>query len=203
MAFIPPKLTDFNICSSFWVVILNDFIARFCGMIVKSICIIAVGHRPPFKRRGQLYSAIESATHLYRTLLPITVWVSYLYSLQQNGDHIFSSVMIGLYLTIKLSSTIERVKLCFSTLRAFVLHEVLYGKKATSEQIMEAGDVCSICRSNLISPIVLRCNHIFCEDCVSQWFELEKTCPICRTPCRTAGNKTHADGSTTYYLQLF
>jgi hypothetical protein len=27
---------------------------------------------------------------------------------------------------------------------------------------------------------MLQCKHIFCEDCVSTWFDRDTTCPMCR-----------------------
>lgn len=36
-------------------------------------------------------------------------------------------------------------------------------------QVNAAGDLCAICQEKMIVPILLRCKHIFCEDCVSEW----------------------------------
>ncbi|KAJ0551632.1 putative transcription factor C2H2 family [Helianthus annuus] len=36
-------------------------------------------------------------------------------------------------------------------------------------QVSEAGDLCAICQEKMQAPILLRCKHIFCEDCVSEW----------------------------------
>ncbi|KAL9450767.1 hypothetical protein AB3S75_012493 [Citrus x aurantiifolia] len=47
-------------------------------------------------------------------------------------------------------------------------------------QVNAAGDLCAICQEKMHAPILLRCKHIFCEDCVSEWFERERTCPLCR-----------------------
>ncbi|CAL5343170.1 unnamed protein product [Camellia sinensis] len=38
-------------------------------------------------------------------------------------------------------------------------------------QVSAAGDLCAICQEKMHAPILLRCKHIFCEDCVSEWFE--------------------------------
>ncbi|KYR02328.1 hypothetical protein DLAC_01159 [Tieghemostelium lacteum] len=202
LVFMLPTI-EIDVWTAFWIAIVNDFICRFLAMIVKAVVIMVVGHKPPFKRRSQLYTVIEVVSHLYRSILPIAVWTAYLHSLHKGGEHIFGSLMVGLYLTFKLTTLIEKAKQCVSTLRAYILREVLYGKKATSEQIMGAGDLCAICQEKMISPIVLRCNHLFCEDCVSQWFEREKTCPLCRTAINFAGNRTHSDGTTSLLLQLF
>lgn len=36
-------------------------------------------------------------------------------------------------------------------------------------QVVAAGDMCAICQEKMHVPILLRCKHIFCEDCVSEW----------------------------------
>lgn len=44
--------------------------------------------------------------------------------------------------------------------------------------------------------------HIFCEECISHWFNQEKTCPLCRT---VITDKVHKwkDGATSSYLQIY
>lgn len=37
-------------------------------------------------------------------------------------------------------------------------------------QVIAAGDLCAICQEKMHAPILLRCKHIFCEDCVSEWY---------------------------------
>ncbi|CAL5420475.1 unnamed protein product [Camellia sinensis] len=53
------------------------------------------------------------------------------------------------------------------------------------------------------APILLRCKHIFCEDCVSEWFERERTCPLCRALVKPADLRSFGDGSTSLFFQLF
>ncbi|KAH1045055.1 hypothetical protein GYH30_026332 [Glycine max] len=45
-----------------------------------------------------------------------------------------------------------------------------YGACATSEQVNAAGDLCAICQEKMHTPILLRCKHIFCKDCVSECY---------------------------------
>lgn len=42
-------------------------------------------------------------------------------------------------------------------------------KKIIYIQVIAAGDLCAICQEKMHAPILLRCKHIFCEDCVSEW----------------------------------
>ncbi|KAK3241737.1 hypothetical protein CYMTET_48531 [Cymbomonas tetramitiformis] len=59
-----------------------------------------------------------------------------------------------------------------------------------------AGDHCTICQENMRQPISLRCKHVFCEDCVTEWFERERTCPLCRAVIKSTGVRSFGDGST-------
>eukprot|EP00850_Spirogloea_muscicola_P023039 SM000324S12596 [mRNA] locus=s324:72417:74747:- [translate_table: standard] len=70
-------------------------------------------------------------------------------------------------------------------------------------QVSAAGDMCTICQEKMHSPISLGCHHVFCEDCVLEWFERERTCPLCRAVVRTAGLRSFGDGSTSLLAQIF
>ncbi|KAG6416019.1 hypothetical protein SASPL_123440 [Salvia splendens] len=91
----------------------------------------------------------------------------------------------------------------FASLKALSRKEIHYGSVATSEQVNAAGDLCAICQEKMHAPIFLRCKHIFCEDCVSEWFERERTCPLCRALVRPADLQSYGDGSTNLFFQLF
>jgi hypothetical protein len=53
----------------------------------------------------------------------------------------------------------------------FVSYDVSTHSKlsAVELQVNAAGDLCAICQEKMHAPILLRCKHIFCEDCVSEW----------------------------------
>ncbi|KAK6135592.1 hypothetical protein DH2020_030700 [Rehmannia glutinosa] len=95
------------------------------------------------------------------------------------------------------------VQSCFTALKALSRKEVHFGSYATSEQVNAAGDLCAICQEKMNAPILLRCKHIFCEDCVSEWFERERTCPLCRALVRPGDLQSFGDGSTSLFFQLF
>ncbi|XP_037019661.1 E3 ubiquitin-protein ligase RNFT1 isoform X3 [Artibeus jamaicensis] len=44
--------------------------------------------------------------------------------------------------------------------------------------------------------------HIFCEECITLWFNREKTCPLCRTVISDHINKWK-DGATSSHLQIY
>ncbi|WVZ19353.1 hypothetical protein V8G54_006675 [Vigna mungo] len=66
--------------------------------------------------------------------------------------------------------------------------------------VSAAGDMCAICQEKMQAPILLSCKHMFCEECVSEWFERERTCPLCRALVKPADLRTFGDGSTTKNL---
>nr|XP_024364032.1 uncharacterized protein LOC112276696 [Physcomitrium patens] len=117
--------------------------------------------------------------------------------------NLFSSLTTGLCLTFKLTSSLEKVQTFLAALRALSRREVQYGAYATSEEVLAAGDMCAICQEKMHAPISLRCKHIFCEDCVSEWFERERTCPLCRAVVKPVGLRSYGDGSTSLFIQLF
>lgn len=55
-------------------------------------------------------------------------------------------------------------------------------------------------RSSKLSFFSLQ--HTFCEECISLWFNREKTCPLCRTVISDHVNKWK-DGATSMHLQIF
>ena len=49
-------------------------------------------------------------------------------------------------------------------------------------------EVCNICFEYVKSPLLTKCNHMFCEVCLDQWLRIQfqrvhtTTCPMCRHP---------------------
>jgi hypothetical protein len=200
---LPPK-QPLTVWNALWLVMINDFFVRFFTMIFKAFVIILVGHKPPHKRKAQLYSIVEMTSNTYRTLLPIPIWFHYFYLVEADDSgsgHVFSLLMSGLYLALKVTNILEKTKQYLAFVRAYIAREVPYGRYATPDQITD--DMCSICQEKMVSPIILSCTHIFCEDCVSEWFERERTCPLCRASVLAAGNRSHSDGTTSILAQIF
>ncbi|KAH9310360.1 hypothetical protein KI387_025395, partial [Taxus chinensis] len=115
---------------------------------------------------GQMLTLVEYILLLYRALLPTPVW--YRFFLNKDYGSLFSSLTTGLYLTFKLTSIVEKVQSFFAALKALSRKEVQYGSYATTEEVLAAGDLCAICQEKMHAPILLRCKHIFCEECVSE-----------------------------------
>ncbi|KAL8149369.1 uncharacterized protein LOC141708706 [Apium graveolens] len=199
---VPPKAIP-----PFWhaifAVLVNDTMVRQAAMAFKLILLMYYrnGRAHDFRRQSQLLTLVEYTLLLYRTLLPTPVW--YRFFLNKDYGSLFSSLTTGLYLTFKLTSVVEKVRSFFSALKALSRKEMHYGSYATPEQVNDAGDLCAICQEKMHVPVLLRCKHVFCEDCVSEWFERERTCPLCRALVRPADLKSYGDGSTSLFVQLY
>lgn len=191
----------------FWhaifIIMVNDTLVRQAAMVVKCFLLMYYKNRRGrnCRKQGQMLTLVEYLLLLYRALLPAPVW--YRFFLNKEYGSLFSSLMTGLYLTFKLTSVVEKVQSFFTTLKTLSRKEIHYGAYATSDQVNAAGDLCAICQEKMHAPILLRCKHIFCEDCVSEWFERERTCPLCRALVKCADLKSFADGSTSLFYQLF
>ncbi|KAE8727867.1 RING finger and transmembrane domain-containing protein 2-like isoform X2 [Hibiscus syriacus] len=202
LVMLPPKYIP-----PFWhaifIIMVNDTLVRQEAMVLK--CFLLMYYKNcrgrNYRKQGQMLTLVEYMMLLYRALLPTPVW--YRFFLNKDYGSLFSSLMTGLYLTFKLTSVVEKVQSFFAALKALSRKEVHYGAYATSEQVNAAGDLCAICQEKMHAPILLRCKHIFCEDCVSEWFERERTCPLCRALVKPADLRSFGDGSTSLFFQIF
>ncbi|XP_071697212.1 uncharacterized protein [Rutidosis leptorrhynchoides] len=202
LVMIPPKTTP-----PFWhamfIVMVNDTLVRQATMVLKCVLLMYYKNSRGRNRReqGQMLTLVEYLLLLYRALLPAPVW--YRFFLNKEYGSLFSSLMTGLYLTFKLTSVIDKVRSFISALKALSRQDIHYGASATFEQVNAVGDICAICQEKMHAPVVLLCKHVFCEECVSEWFERERTCPLCRSLVRPAGLRSFGDGSTSLYFQFF
>ncbi|CAH1438857.1 unnamed protein product [Lactuca virosa] len=199
---VPPKEIP-PFWNAIFTIIVNDTMVRQAAMGFKLVLLMYYknGRGHSFRRQGQMLTLVEYTLLLYRAFLPAPVW--YRFFLNKEYGSLFSSLTTGLYLTLKLTSVVEKIGSFYAALKALSRKEVNYGSYATAEQVSEAGDLCAICQEKMQAPILLRCKHIFCEDCVSEWFERERTCPLCRALVRPADIRSFGDGSTSLFFQFF
>ncbi|KAL6526896.1 hypothetical protein OROGR_015986 [Orobanche gracilis] len=174
---IPPKAIP-----PFWhalfIILVNDTMVRQSAMVLKLFLLMYYknGRGHNFRRQGQMLTLIEYTLLLHRALLPTPVW--YRFFLNKEYGSLFSSLTTGLYLTLKLTLIVEKVQSCVTSLKALSRREVNYGSYATSEQVNTAEDMCAICQEKMHAPVLLRCKHIFCEDCVSEWVRTGENLPF-------------------------
>lgn len=63
-----------------------------------------------------------------------------------------------------------------------------FGHYSTAQELQRCRDNspdCPVCYDNHVKPVTLDCQHIFCEVCISEWLDKEKTCPVCRSEVRS------------------
>lgn len=56
-------------------------------------------------------------------------------------------------------------------------------KKDKCKDCTENDDICPICRDQLDNKknirILLKCKHMYCDECIRHWMSKHKTCPVC------------------------
>ncbi|RHY31471.1 hypothetical protein DYB32_003475 [Aphanomyces invadans] len=93
-------------------------------------------------------------------------------------------------------------------LAAVTLH-VEYGTYVSSTDLAEmCTPDCSICYDTMQTPVQLQCAHLFCEECIAEWFDRERSCPLCRADVHASDASSPAtkpmylDGSTSPFPQF-
>ncbi|KAJ8312130.1 hypothetical protein KUTeg_009503 [Tegillarca granosa] len=120
---------------------------------------------------------VSHKKRFYRLLLPTVPWFHFLFDGQ---SWLFGGVLTILYSLFKS-----------------------YGVRPSSTDMKTSDEaMCPICQDNYKDPVMLNCKHIFCESCVSVWFDREKTCPMCRAQIHTE-SPLWKDGSTSIYIQWY
>ncbi|XP_076258993.1 E3 ubiquitin-protein ligase RNFT2-like isoform X2 [Rhynchophorus ferrugineus] len=183
-----------------WIVTITDFTLKLITVMIKIMLTMLPGRIIEFIKRGKIYLFIEAISQLYRSIATIQPWLYYLLESYQGPEKIVAVFLSAFYMISKGSDLMFKVKLLKTTFFK-LLQSVSLGTSPSKEQIQTAGDHCPICHDNYSSPVLLQCRHIFCESCVSTWFDREQTCPLCRA--RIVDDPSWRDGSTSYFIQLF
>ncbi|XP_050209612.1 uncharacterized protein LOC126660261 isoform X2 [Mercurialis annua] len=202
LVMLPPKVLP-RFRTAVFIIIINDALVRQAAMTFKCLLLLYYknGGGLNYYRQGQMLTLVEHMLLLYRTMIPTPVWFRFLLN-KENGC-LFSSLTTGFYLTFKITCVIEKVKSLLAAWKALSQKEVHYRSYATAEQVSAAGDLCAICQEKMYYPVLLHCRHIFCEECVSEWFEREGTCPLCWALLKPRNVRSFGDGSTSIVFQLF
>lgn len=183
-----------------WIVTITDFTLKLFTVMIKIMLTMMPGKVVEFKKRGKIYLFIEAVSQLYRSIATIQPWLYYLLESYQGPEKIVAVFLSAFYMISKGSDLMFKVKL-LKTAFFKLLQSVSLGTSPSKEQIQTAGDHCPICHDIYDTPVLLQCRHIFCESCVSTWFDREQTCPLCRA--RIVDDPSWRDGSTSYFIQLF
>lgn len=183
-----------------YAVAVNDLILKLITIKIKILVTALPADVIKHKSRGRLFALIEAISQLYRSLVPVKSWMLYLLVSYTGFDIIVGMFFFSsLYMGAKAFEFVERGKFLKKAFCSF-LRNVDYGRTPSKEELSESGSTCPICHDNYDTPVVLECNHIFCEVCVGTWFKREQTCPMCRA--KVADDPTWQNGSTTLFYQL-
>ncbi|NXA50835.1 RNFT1 ligase, partial [Nothocercus julius] len=204
LIFLKPTMDFMNFWEVLWIVGITDFVLKFLFMGFKCFVLLVPSFMMSFKCKGYWYMLLEELCQYYRMFVPIPVWFRYLIGygeLDSSLGWTFGILLGLLYLILKLLSFFGQLRNFKQVLRIFCT-QPHYGVTATKRQCSESDDICSICQAEFQKPILLICQHTFCEECISLWFNREKTCPLCRTVISDHVNKWK-DGATSMHLQIF
>ncbi|XP_005986872.1 E3 ubiquitin-protein ligase RNFT1 isoform X2 [Latimeria chalumnae] len=204
LIFINPNVDSLEFWNVLWIVGITDFILKFLFMGFKCLILLVPSFLMAYKLRGQWYMIIEELCQYYRSLVPIPVWFRYLVGYTEFDNLLgwtFGILLALTYLILKLLTLFGQWRSLKKVLRIFCSQQH-YGITASKRQCLEAGDICPICQAEFRDPILLVCQHVFCEECISLWFNREKTCPLCRTVITEQVNKWK-DGATSPHLQIY
>ncbi|XP_061868551.1 E3 ubiquitin-protein ligase RNFT1 [Colius striatus] len=204
LIFLNPTVDLMNFWEVLWIVGVTDFILKFLFMGFKCFILLVPSFMMSFKSKGYWYMLLEELCQYYRMFVPIPVWFRYLIGYGELESVLGRTlgILLGLlYLILKILSLFGQLRNFRQVLRIFCTRPH-YGVTASKRQCSESDDICSICQAEFQKPILLLCQHTFCEECISLWFNREKTCPLCRTVISDHVNKWK-DGATSMHLQIF
>ncbi|EAT38378.1 AAEL009719-PA [Aedes aegypti] len=187
------KTLLFSVC-------MSDLVLKLLTIIVKIVITLMPPSVIEYKSRGKIYLMTESLSQLYRAAAPIQPWLIFLFESYSGSEKIVGVILSAVYMVAKSSDLLDRIKFCKRSVIK-LLQKTSYGTIPSKEQLQACGGQCPICHDNFNSPVLLECNHIFCELCVGTWFDREQTCPLCRA--KIVDDPSYRDGATTFFLQLY
>ncbi|XP_057685199.1 RING finger and transmembrane domain-containing protein 2-like isoform X4 [Corythoichthys intestinalis] len=201
LMFSKPNLNGFDFFDLMWAVGINDFVLKFVTVGLKCFVLLLPGIFLAFKSRGKFYLLIEELSQLFRALVPIQLWYKYIMGEEPSASYFLGAALIIIYSLCKSFDICGRAS---SLRKALVLlcHSQSYGMRAGSQQCSDAGDICAICQADFREPVVLLCQHVFCEDCLSSWLDRERVCPLCRANV-VETLRCWKDGTTSAHFQIY
>jgi hypothetical protein len=202
--FIPPEEVS-SFVDLLWIAGINDFFLKFLAVFTKIIVTVTPAKFLPYQKRGKYYLFIEVTSQLHRQLAPIQPWLMYLLHAKGEGASSIPYKLLGVFLTaaymvVKGKAMVKALELWRGALNK-VLQSTRYGNTPTADEMKLSNGFCPICQDSYQEPTMLQCKHIFCEDCVSTWFDRDTTCPMCRA--KISEDPAWRDGSTSQFIQLF
>ncbi|XP_042239335.1 RING finger and transmembrane domain-containing protein 2-like [Homarus americanus] len=197
---IPPDHEGYGVMDLMWIVIVSDYVLKLVTVLVKAVITLMPHSLMHYQNRGKYFLVVEMGSQLYRSLAPIQPWLSYLLDGYAGPRKVLGIFLSATYMVCKGPDIVTKMK-CFQAAIVKFINSVNYGCTPSKSQLEDAGGLCPICHDDFLLPTMLRCKHIFCEQCVVTWFDRERTCPMCRT--QVADDPAWRDGSTSHFLQVY
>ncbi|MBN3284529.1 RNFT2 protein, partial [Polyodon spathula] len=201
LIFVKPNLDDVDFFDLMWVVGITDFVLKYFTMSLKCIVLVLPRVLLAFKSRGKFYLVIEELSQLFRALVPIQLWYKYIMGGDASNSYLLGGVLLILYSLSKTFDVCGRVGALRKAMKMLCISQSC-GVRASSQQCSEAGDVCAICQAEFRDPVMLMCQHVFCDECVCLWFDCERTCPLCRSAVIET-LRYWKDGTTSAHFQVY
>ncbi|RVE63473.1 hypothetical protein OJAV_G00136610 [Oryzias javanicus] len=187
-----------------WAVGITNFIIKFIFMGIKCLILLLPSSLVTHSSQARGLMLSEELSQVHQAVAPVPLWFRYLVTIQETDGPagLTLGILLALvYLILKLLGLYSQWTSVLKTVRIFLSAEDT-GTPATRSQCSEAGNVCPICQGEFRGPQALLCQHIFCSECISLWFNREKSCPLCRTVITEKVYKWR-DGATSPHLQIY
>ncbi|GLE04779.1 hypothetical protein PINS_up013758 [Pythium insidiosum] len=131
-----------------------------------------------YRRKRKLYGIIELLSIFLRTLLASIPWCSYY---QLCSSKFMGDVFTFAYIFVKGLVLGNQGRRILQLMQSFLTLGLEHATYVSREELVETGNPdCSICYETMHYPVKLACSHMFCEECVMEWFDRERSCPLCR-----------------------
>ncbi|XP_067911263.1 RING finger and transmembrane domain-containing protein 2 isoform X2 [Heterodontus francisci] len=184
-----------------WIAGITDFVLKYITIGFKCLVLILPRIIVAFKSRGTLYLLIEEMSQLLRSLIPIQLWYKCIMGGDSTNSYLLEGTLIVLYSLCKFLDVCGRIGGLRKALKILCKSQSC-GVRATSQQCSEAGDICPICQAEFREPVMLICQHVFCDECACLWFDRERSCPMCRTAVIET-LRYWKDGTTSAHFQVY
>ncbi|XP_043924188.1 RING finger and transmembrane domain-containing protein 2 isoform X2 [Protopterus annectens] len=199
--FLKPNLDGLEFFDLIWIVGITDFVLKYITISLKCLVLILPKITLAVKSKSKFYLLIEEASQLFRSLVPIQLWYKYIVGEDPSSSYFVGGVLIILYSLCKSFDICGRIEGVRKAVKILCSSQNC-GTRATSQQCSEAGDMCAICQTEFRDPVILMCQHVFCEECICLWFDKERNCPLCR--CVVVETlRCWKDGTTSAHFQVY
>lgn len=201
LIFLKPNLETLDFFDLLWIVGIADFVLKYITIALKCLVVALPKIILAVKSKGKFYLVIEELSQLFRSLVPIQLWYKYIMGDDSSNSYFLGGVLMILYSLCKSFDICGRVGGVRKALKLLCTSQN-YGVLATGQQCTEAGDICAICQAEFREPLILMCQHVFCEECLCLWLDRERTCPLCRS-IAVDTLRCWKDGATSAHFQVY